>query len=239
MNFSNTATSQGICEDVDFLCGTTNTSYPLVDKVRNINQAYHDVTRLIWECSDTWQYDDINKGDIPKVLTTLTGGTKQYAIPSTAQKIQRVEIKDQNGNWVKLSQIDYKDIGIALPEYMETDGLPSSYDLIGNYINLYPTPAATSVTEASGMAVYVDRDVTLFTTASVTAGVSPGFAPQFHRILSLQAALDFEKDPGQKNLFLTEKQNLIEGLKRFYSTRSIEARTEIMPSGKRRRHQYE
>jgi len=237
MEFSNTANSQGLIQDVDFLCRTNSSSYPTVDKVRNINQAYQDITRLIWECSDTWQYDDSNATDIPKVLTTLTGGTKQYAIPTTAQKIQRVEIKDNAGNWTKLEQIDYKDLSVALPEYLETAGLPQYYDLIGNYINLYPTPATTYVTESSGMAVYVDRNVTLFTSASTTA--SPGFSAPFHRILSLQASIDFENDPNQRGLFMAEKSNLVDGLKKFYNTRSIETRTEIRPSGKKYSRQYE
>ena len=237
MEFYNSVNKLGIVDDVLFLCNTTTGSYALPDIVRNVNQAYNDVTRLIWECSDDWQYDDSNRTDLPKILTTLTHGTSQYAIPSTAQKIERVEVKDINGNWVKLEQIDYKDIGVALPEYMETAGLPIHYDLIGNYINLYPTPSSAYCTTASGMAVYVDRDVTLFTSASTTA--CPGFAPQFHRILSLQVALDFEQDSQKRNLFLVEKNQLVEGLKRFYNSRSIERRSEIRPANKKNHRQYE
>lgn len=237
MEFNATASSQGICQDIDFLCGTTTASYPLVDKVRNINQAYHDVTRLIWDSCDKWQYDDSNNADIPKVLTTLTGGTHQYAIPSTAQKIRRIEIKDINGLWTKLQPIDYADINIAIPEYLSADGLPIYYDLIGNYINLYPGPASTHVTTSSGMAVYIDRDVTLFTTASTTS--VPGFAPQFHRILSLQASLDFEKDNIQRQLFMGEKNQLENGLKKFYGNRAIETRVGIKPANKRAHRAYE
>jgi len=237
MEFCNPVNGQGLVEDTLFLCGTTTASYPLTDITRNINQAYHNVTREIWDCSDTWQYDDSNNTDIPKVLTTLTGGTHQYAVPTTAQKIERIEIKDINGNWTKLEQINYNDIGVAIPEYFETDGLPVYYDLIGNYINLYPGPAAAYVTTASGMAVYVDRNVTLFTTASTTA--VPGFSPQFHRLLSLGAALDFEKDTNHRNLLLMEKTQLTKGLENFYSSRSVEGRTEISPSNKKYHRQYE
>ena len=237
MEFSNSVNKQGLVEDIDFLCGTNSSSYPLNDKVRNINQAYQDVVRLIWECCDTWQYDDSNATDIPKVLTTLASGTQEYAVPSTAQKIRRIEVKDVNGNWIKLQPIDYKELGVALPEFLKTDGLPIYYDLVGNYINLYPTPSSTYITEASGMAVYIDRNVSLFTSASTT-GV-PGFTPQFHRLISLQVALDFEKDPGQRNLFLVEKNQLTEGLKRFYNSREVETRTGIRPSNKRNRRTYE
>ena len=237
MEFSNSVNKLGLVEDIDFLCGSNSNSYPLNDKVRNINQAYHNVTRLIWECSDVWQYDDSNKGDIPKVLTTLTSGTAHYIIPSTAQRVQRIEVKDVNGNWVRLKQIDYKDIDMALPEYYKNSGLPVQYDLIGNYIDLYPAPSDANVTLSSGMAVYVDRDVNLFTSASTTG--TPGFAPQFHRILSLQASLDFEKDPSQRGLLMSEKDMLVEGLKKFYGNRSIERRAEITPAGKKHRRQYE
>ena len=237
MEFSNSVNKQGLVDDVNFLCGTNTTTYPLADMVRNVNQHYHDVTRLIWESSDSWQYDDSNKTDLPRILTTLVNGQQDYSVPSTAQRIHRIEVKDAAGNWVRLTQLDYKDVGVALPEYMETNGLPVQYDLNGNSIYLYPSPATSYVTMASGMAVYVDRDVTLFTTASTTA--TPGFASQFHRILSLGAALDFEKDPGQRNLFLAEKQNLTDGLKKFYGSRSVERRSEIRPAGKKHQKQYE
>lgn len=237
MEFSNSVNKQGLCEDIDFLCGTTTASYPIPAKVRNINQAYYDVNRLIWESCDTWQYDDSNKTDLPITKTTLVDSQQDYSIPSTAQKVHRVEVKDSAGNWVKLTPIDYEQIGIALPEYFETPGLPSHYDLNGNSIYLYPSPSSAYCTLASGMALYVDRDVTLFTSASTTA--APGFAPQFHRLLSLQAALDFEPDSQQRQLFMAEKSNLVEGLKKFYGSREVEKRTSIRPSGKRHHRIYE
>lgn len=237
MEFSNTANSQGLIEDVDFLCGSNSSSYPTVHKTRNINQAYQDVTRLIWEVSDDWQYDDSNATDIPLAYGTLVHSQQNYEFPTDAQKVRRIEIKDVNGEWVKLSPMDYRDVDVALPEFQSDAGLPMFYDMIGRSIFLYPTPSSAYCTLASGMAVYVDRNVTLFTTASTTA--SPGFAPQFHRILSLQAALDFEKDVNQRQLWLAEKVNLIEGLKKFYGSREVERRSEIRPANKKHFRQYE
>jgi hypothetical protein len=237
MEFSNTANGQGIIQDVDFLCGTNSTSYPTVDKVRNINQAYHDVTRLIWECSDAWQYDDSNKTDLPVALAIMVDGQQDYELPTDAQKARRVEVKDVNGNWVRLAQIDYKDVDVALPEFQKESGLPAFYDILGRSVLLYPPPSEDFCSLDDGLAVYVDRDVTLFTSASTTD--APGFAPQFHRILSLEAALDFEKDSNQRNLWLIEKTNLTEGLKRFYGSRSVERRTEITPANKKNYRQYE
>jgi hypothetical protein len=239
MEFYNaTNTALGLCQDVDFLCGSTTASYPLADKVRNINQAYLDVNRLIWESCDSWQYDDANNTDVPRVITSLTSGTGEYSIPSTAQKIRRIEVKDVNGKWIKLQPIDYQDINYtALPEYLSANGLPIYYDLIGDIISLYPTPSDTYTSTTSAMAVYIDRDVTLFTTASTTS--VPGFATPFHRILSLQGAIDFEKDENQKRNFMVQKSDLVAGLKKFYNSREVEKRTTIKPHIKRAHRAYE
>ena len=240
MLFSNSVNKVGLVEDVDFLCGTTTASYPLVQKVRNINNAYQDVARIIWECQDGWQWDDSNQTDIPKITTTLTAGTGDYRVPalSTAiEHIKGIDIKDENGNWHKLKQIDFNDVNEAWDEYRSTDGLPVEYDLEAGFIRLKPAPAAGSVTVSSGMIVWVSRDAINFTTASTT-GV-PGFAPQFHRILSLSAAIDFTRDAGEQRLFIQMKDRIEKGMREFYSGRNVERPTRIRPYGKKFKHQYE
>jgi len=236
MEFSNSSNKLGLVEDIDFLCRTTSASYPLNDKVRNINQAYHDVTRLIWAAADDWQYDDSNATDLPKVLRTMGHASASYQIPTTAQEIQRVEVKDSSSDWRKLRPIDYRDINISLDEYLSTADMPIYYDLVGNYVTLYPPPSSAYTTLTSGLALRVGRDVTEFTSASTTT--KPGFATQFHRILSLAAAIDFEKDPGQLRLFNQMKDRLEKGLQAFYSTRETERRSQLRPKGKRRWRQY-
>jgi len=237
MQFSNSTNKSGLIEDVDFLCGTDSTSYPLADKTRNLNQEYHNTTRLIWENTDTWQYDDSNKTDLPIAINTLGQNQQDYSLPSTARKINRVEVLDVNGNYVKLKQIDYKDIGVAMTEYMDIAGMPVVYDLVANSLFLYPAPSSAQCTLTSGLKVYFDRDITEFTTASTTA--SPGFATQFHRIISLQAAIDFIDDKDKITRLMVEKSTLIDGLKKFYGSRNVERRTEIRPANKKHFRQYE
>lgn len=236
MEFSNSVNKNGLVQDVDFLCQTTTASYPLTDKVRNINNAYMNVNRLIWEVAEGWQYDDSNKTDLPIATTTLVHNQKNYTIPSTAQRIQRVEIKDSNGDWLLISQIDVNEIRESINEFMETAGMPQYYDIIADSVFLYPTPSSAYVAGADDMQLYFDRTVTLFTSASTTA--SPGFAEPFHRILSLSASIDFEKDDLKLRRMAGEKADLVEGLKRFYSHRNVERRNSIRPATRNRWQQY-
>jgi hypothetical protein len=232
----NASTKLGLVNDVWFLTNSTSESYPLVDVTRNLNRAYEDTVALIWQLADDWQYDSSNVNDLPILYRTVANASASYNIPSTAQQIHRVEIKDNNSDWHRLTLLDYRDVSVAMPEFRTDTGLPVYYDLVGSQIVLYPPPGTGYVTMSSGMAVYVSRDVSLFTTASTTA--TPGFAPQFHRVLSLSAALDFEKDPQQRQYLLLSKQKVEESMKRFYSSRATERRISIKPANKKNWRQY-
>jgi len=233
--------SQGLIQDIDFLCGTNSSTYAFKDKVRNINQAYHEVSRVIREVEDGWQYDDLNKTDHPIGYTNLSDGVQDYTLPDGAQGVERAEVKDSNGDFQKLIQKDWHDIEVALSEYYETDGLPRYYDLVGGSIFLYPAPASGYVTTASGLKVCFSRDITEFSTSTAASAVtaSPGFAKPFHRILSLDAAIMFEQDPTNSAKFIKMKNSLIRSLRKFYSHRNVERTTQIRPKNKRYWRQYE
>ena len=156
---------------------------------------------------------------------------------TVVEHIKGIDIQDENGNWHKLKQIDFNDVTEAWDEYRSTDGLPMEYDLEAGFIRLKPAPAAGSVTVSSGMIVWVSRDAIEFTTASTT-GV-PGFAPQFHRVLSLSAALDFTRDANEQRLFTQMKDRIEKGMREFYSGRNVERPIRIRPYSKKFKHQYE
>ena len=239
MMFSDTTSKQGLIQDVDFLCGSTSASYAVADKTRNINVAYNSVSRLIWDAADDWQYDDSNATDLPKVLRTMGHASASYQVPSTSQRIERVEAKSSDGNWRKLIPIDYRDITVSLDEYHETAGMPIYYDLVGNYLTLYPAPSSAYATLSSGLTLRVSRDVTEFPTTATTT--SPGFAKQFHRILSISASMDYlgVVDQSQVRLLAQMKDGIEKAIKQFYSSRQAESRTQVRPYGKRRWRQYQ
>ena len=237
MQFSETSNDQGMVEDVDSFCGTTNTSYPINDKTRNINAHYNAVVALIWESVDGWQYDDSNLTDLPIATTTLVAAQQDYELPSTAQRIERVEVLNSGSNYQKLRQIDWHDMDVATSEYMETDGMPLYYDLVGRSVFLYPAPSAACVTLAAGLKLYFSRNVDEFTPGDTSQ--EPGFARAFHRILSLGASVDYLRSGPRRNRLVAQKQQLEKGLKKFYSKRHIERKSKIKPFAKRRWRQYE
>lgn len=223
--------------DVDFLCGSTSGTYPDADKIRNFNKAYQNVATLIWESAGGWQFDDSNATTLPLAKTTLVHNQQDYTLPTTAQRLEAVMVKDSAGNFQKLKPFDIHDVTIALPEYFETPGMPLYYDLIGRSLMLYPTPSSAYCTLASGMGVYVNRDVTEF---AVTAGTAttPGFATAYHPILSYSAAIEYTHDQDKRQMFVGRRAEMEEGLKRFYSKRPVETKTRIKPATKKRWQSY-
>lgn len=222
--------------DTHFLCGSTSASYPDADLIRNINIAYQDVARLIWSSAGGWQFDDSNSTTLPIARTTMVHNQQDYTLPSTTQKVEQVVVKDVGGYWNKLQPFDIHDTTIAPEEYMDSAGLPLYYDLIGRSIMLYPRPSSAYCTLASGLGVYVSRDVSEF---AVTATSSvPGFATPFHRILSYAAAIDFTQDQNERNLLVQIKDRLEKGLVQFYSKREVEGATEIKPRHRQYWRQY-
>ena len=237
MQFNEATNDSGLIQDVDFLCGTTSASYPINDKTRNINNHYNATVVKIWQAVDGWQYDDSNRTDLPIATTTLVDAQQDYELPSTAQRIERVEVLSSNGNYKKIKQIDWHDIGIATSEYLETNGLPLYYDLVGDSIFLYPAPADGYVTLATGLKLYFNREPDQFTTGDTSQ--EPGIPKAFHRILSLGATIDFVKPGNRRERLVAMKEKLERGLQKFYSKRHIERKSSIRPFDKKRWRQYE
>jgi len=235
MQFNYNATKDSLYDDIDYLCGSTSATYPILDKRRNIYNAYNDVSHLIWEVAYGWQYDDSNQTTLPVAQATLVHNQQDYTVPSVSQRIERIEIKDSNGDWVKLEAKDTRDINVAIDEYVSSPGLPAEYDLIGNSISLYPAPSSAYCTMTSGMQLILSRDVSAFASGS---SAEPGFARPFHRILSLSASIDFTEDPQRLKKLLLMKDRLEKGLTRFYSKRMEEYKTTITPHGKNRWRRY-
>lgn len=230
-------TVQELDADVDFLCGSTSATYSPTNKRRNMNIAYRDVAAIIWESDGGWRYDDTNATTLPKASTNLVSDQQDYSLPSTAQRINRIEVVDSEGNYIKVNPLDMNEVTTGLPEFLGGNtGLPLYYELVGRSILLYPTPSSGYVTLTNGLNIYMDRDVTdLAVTATTT---EPGFAPSFHRILSYAAAIDFTQDNQQRQFLAAQKDRLEQMMRRFYSKRAPEVKTKLKPGGRKTWRQY-
>jgi len=150
------------------------------------NDAVSDIWSLIFSASGTWRWDDSKQTDLPQGVTDLVSGTYRYALPATALTVERIEIKDANGNWKKLDPIS-KEKGSAALGYLETqNGTPEGYFLNGDTIELLPVPNYAST---GGLKVFFSRDAVDFAYDDTTE--VPGFASPFHSMVGLGAAISW------------------------------------------------
>jgi hypothetical protein len=195
MQFSDTSTKSGIiqaCEDyLGFDDGDISGNTDLLKRfTRLINDRYGLVANKIWKSSGDWQFDDRNQTDLPEATTDLVANQQDYELPSTAQKLMRVEVKNQDGDYVVVKPFDEAEIeNTAMSEWYEDAGTPLYYDVKGRSLILYPKPGTGYVTLSSGLKIYVSRDIVQFNSTATTQ--EPGFAINFHRLLPLGASIDY------------------------------------------------
>lgn len=228
-SLSSITAKPSIIEDIDFLVGTDSTQFPLADKLRLINGYYYDVVSDIIGYDGTFTWDDTNKTDFPIGTTNLVDSQQDYALPSDFLQVLRVEVMNSSGDYTKLKLFDQKEIGIALSEFQKTPGMPLYYREVGNSIELYPKPSSSFVTLTAGLKVYYERTMTEFTKND--AAVSPGFAPQFHKILSIGPAYEFAYVKGLNNASRLKERldGLRAALKDYYSDRNKDQLLIIRP----------
>lgn len=199
MQFNSTATSvNDIVGDVKFWCkipSANTTLYPLEDIARNSNMAMDRVSSLIMKADNKWEWDDTNETDLPIGNYDLVDGQQDYPIATTHLKIHRVRVKDSAGNYVVLEPTNRRDLTDS--ELNATSGTPRKYDKLGNSIFLYPKPSASGTTLSAGLEVQFQRGASYFLSTDTIK--TPGFASQFHRLISLHASLDYCEANGIKD----------------------------------------
>jgi hypothetical protein len=214
MVFSNSSTKLGIVEDIDFICGTNSTTYPIAEKTRNINVGMDTVADLIQKASGEWNWDDTNQTDLPIGKTDIVSGQTNYTVSSEFLSILGVYILDDSGEYVEIKPVDRN---VILTLDTDDTGIAYGYYLSGNtiYLNRVPTANYTS-----GLKVHFQRNVSYFTAADTTK--LAGFNPQFHKLLSLYASRDYAIAKGKNNLvvILNQIEKMENELKKSYARRN-------------------
>jgi hypothetical protein len=236
--FNDVSGGQGIVQDIDFLANSDPTTYLIADKVRNCNNWIDTCVEVIMSADGRWQWDDPNQTDLPRATTTLYSGQTQYNFDASWLDVQRVEVKDTNGNWMVLTPIDQSDIkGQGIGSYDTTAGVPSKFDVDGENIFLYP---AANYTLVAGMKIFFQRKPVYLTVSSTTT--IPAFVSTYNRIISMGAASDWAltKDQnrydklinrvGVKNPVTGKWSGMLGDLQGHYASRNKFEKTRIIPT---------
>ncbi|MEA2066836.1 MAG: hypothetical protein U9O65_07095 [Thermotogota bacterium] len=225
---------KSLYQDALNFAGISDTSqFPLTEFTRSSNAWYRWGDSQIWQATGTWEFDDSNQTSLPISTGTLVASQQDYEIPSTARKIDRIEILDNNEDYRLLTPLDKSQVGKSMSEFYETDGLPRYYDLVGRSIMLYPAPAEADVTTTKGIKVYYSRDIDEF--GITDTSTEPGFDNHFHRIISLGAAYDFCLANGitdRTNILRTEIEEFKKDLQEHYGSRHRDSLPKIIPTDK-------
>lgn len=223
MQYSDTTTKQGIIEDITFLLGVDTTSFPLADRTRSINERYRMIWQMIFESYGGWKFMDDNVSDVstgvPYADQTVTSGTGLYALPSGSLTIEGVLIKfTSTGGFSRLIPITSEEfLAMGGDGRFTSTGTPTYYLLQGDILRLLPTP---NFTLSSALRIFFDQGISAFTASDTTK--VPGFSANFHRMLSIGAALDYAlaRGPEAKAIWLQNLWNDYERrLRDFYSKR--------------------
>lgn len=187
--FNSEANGLDLYSDARYLCGIDETSdtttYPIKAFTRNANFGLDRINALVLKADGGWIFDDTNQsGELLDVTNNLTSGTQKLALSITWLKIAKVRIKDSAGNWITLPEMSRRQQSDA--QLTSTSGTPVSYFHLGNYLYFDKAPNYSS---AGGIEVQFQRGPSYFTYTDTTK--APGFASQFHRLVSLYAALDY------------------------------------------------
>jgi len=163
------------------------------DRLIAINKAYNDVHIKILQSMDEVDFDDANNTtDFPILTTDLVASQQDYKLPTDVTNVKRLEITFDGTTWNRVTPFDINEDSNGTSTTNINDDFSSEnpyYDLMAGSLLLYPIPD-TSVT--GGLKIWIDRNVTEFTSGDVSAGTKePGFDKQFHNLIALKASIDW------------------------------------------------
>lgn len=237
MVLSNTTTRAGLIQDCETLTGLgdkaiSGNTTKQAEFIRLLNARYRMADTEIWKATGEWDFDDSNQSTLPMATTALVSSQSDYALPSTARKVERVEVKDINGNWNLVYPIDKSQFNEeAMTEFEETDGIPKYYDMVGNSLYLYPAPDTSLTSTTSSLKLYAARDIVAFSTTvnGTTSAVEPGFDNHFHRYISLGASHDWcMGKPLQKTPVLKQQlKEITDDIHEYYGSRHTDFGTKF------------
>lgn len=239
MQLYDATNKQGICQEIDGLCDTTDTTYSRERKTSRINQALEEVVGWILNADGTWQFDDRNYSTLPIGVGTLVEGQTSYSFADKFLDIEEVDILDLNGIYKRVIPFDPDELGMSFEEYFgittstTPTGFPLYYDKVGDSIKLAPAPSSSYCTLTNGLKVRFSRTGYLFTVASDTTAdtTEPGFVSTYHPILAYMASIPYcmTYKPERVAAYAAKVGQMKKDMLDFYSRREKDKRHVMTP----------
>ncbi|MCK9370987.1 hypothetical protein M0R04_13840 [Candidatus Dojkabacteria bacterium] len=211
------------------------TSYPIAEKVIDVNLAMDKVFEIIFQNSGKWQFDDSNHTDYPFIMTSLVSGQRDYTFTTDEQgnlilDIYKVMIKTGTGAtdyYVELPPVDQQsaDYTSGFWSGQNLTSIPSRYDKTANGIFLDAIP---NYSVTNGLKIFINREGSYFTVNDTTK--KPGFAGLFHEYLALFASYQYARRNGLKNqeVFKRDMLEMENQIEVYYSQRSRDEKQQII-----------
>lgn len=217
MQFSNTTSLDGIVQGIDFEVQTNDNTYGVKDKTRNVNRGLDRFIYLATSADNKWQFDDTNHTNAPVATADIVADQKDYTFSDEFLIVTRLETKDTSGNWRVLPQIDERETSTAYEELQKTSATPTSYDVRGKQIYLFP-PSDTNVT--GGLRVFFQRKPSYMDSGDTVK--EPGIPLQFHEYLILYASHVYAQAKGLpvKNDLFTRIQVMEQAITNHFRKRN-------------------
>ena len=198
----NPGDGSGAKDEIYDICQADTNSYPLKSVTRRVNAALDRFFTLAFQADGRWSWNDPSQDVAPIQSINLVSGTQSYNLDDFTYEIiniLRVEALDSAGNNILLRRLDRAKLnasGIALTNYKTTASTPDEYDLVGEYIYLYPK---SSYNATNGLTLYTDKNKTAFVYTDTTKAlpVPSLFVQYICRLASLPYLIEFQK--AQKN----------------------------------------
>lgn len=216
MQFNSETNNQDICSDIDFWASTDSVTYPIEDKTRNSNFALSRVTAKIMQFDRTWKHVSSNLTTIPLAVTDLVSGEDNISLETKHLKILSLRILNKSG---VMKTLIAKDRRKMTDDELNATGEPTTYDKIGYSIMPLPVPDYGAV---GGVEIEYQPGADFFLVTDTTK--TPGFNPDFHRLVPLYAARDYCALHARDRLLVidTEIQRLEQDMKLFFESRDID-----------------
>lgn len=219
MTFNGANHANSIICDIDFLLwGTSdvfNTSYSLTDRTRSVNAVWDEAIETLYKADPAHKWDDTTNTDLPFATTNLVANQTHYTMLDSMLVIHRVRVKDKNGTMITLKSRLRSEL---TDDDLNATGSPDKYYKVGGMI--FPLPVPTYAF-TDGLEVEFQRGANHFATTDTE--VSPGFNSQYHKFLSVGAALEYAiaNDMTQKVQTLTaRKANIQAAMQEHFQLRS-------------------